>query len=437
MECVVFVPGTMGSILSTPGGEEVWPPTPIEVATGYRRKAKLLQDNLVVGDIIREVSCFDFYKPLVETLGAIGFKESGPGNLLIVWPYDWRRDLEVLADRLAARLDTLPAGVTSIAIVAHSMGGLIARLVLETGRFTGKPWFGKVKNFMTLATPHLGAPLALGRILGLDSAMGISAADFREIGADRRYPSGYQLLPAPREAACWDIKAGSPLGELDIYDNATASGLGLDPTLVARAAWVHTQLANGAAPAHIRYFYFAGTGHKTVTRINVATSSKQMTRSEDAGDGTVPLWSALPKSAQKQLVVGEHASFFTETTFKAVFFRLFGKNFPTPPVGVARAVKAALSVQSLTIHKKAEIELVIALAKPMEKVASKVVIERSEGPGKPFKRVGTPKKVSYAGPPTPVVKLRLPATGKAGFYQLHLVGNPTGQKPVQFAVTDK
>lgn len=438
MKCVVFVPGTMGSILFMPDGEEVWPPTPIEVATGYRRKKKLLRDDLVVGDIIRKVSCFDFYKPLVETFAAVGFKEGGAGDQLYVWPYDWRRDLELLADRLAARLDALPAGVTSIAIVAHSMGGLIARLVLETGKCDAKPWFGKINNFMTLATPHLGAPLALGRILGLDSAMGISEEDFREIGADRRYPSGYQLLPAPREAACWDIKAGSTLGELDIYDNATATRLGLDPTLVARVAWLHTTLTKGKAPPHIRYFYFAATGHKTVTRINVATgSSKQMTRTEDAGDGTVPLWSALPKSAQKQLVVGEHASFFTETAFKAVFFRLFGKNFPTPPVAVAGVVTATLSVQSLTIRKTDEIELVIAPTKPVDKVASKVLLERSEGPGKPFKRVGVAKKVTYAGPPIPVLKLRLPATGKPGFYQAHLIGNPSGQKPVQFAVTDK
>jgi hypothetical protein len=66
--------------------------------------------------------------------------------------------------------------------------------------------------------------------------------------------------------------------------------------------------------------------------VNVGTSAKQVTRSEDAGDGTVPLWSALPVSAQKQLIVGEHTGFFTETTFKAVFFRLFGKNFATPPI---------------------------------------------------------------------------------------------------------
>lgn len=92
MKCVIFVPGIMGSILSTPDdGEQVWPPTPLEVAFGYKRKQKLLREDLVVGDIIRSVSCFDVYKPLVETITAIGFKESGPGDRLHLFPYDWRR----------------------------------------------------------------------------------------------------------------------------------------------------------------------------------------------------------------------------------------------------------------------------------------------------------------------------------------------------------
>lgn len=437
MNCVVFVPGTMGSILSTPQGEEVWPPTPVEVVTGYNRKQKLLREDLVVGDIVREVSCFDFYKPIVATLADIGFKETGTGDRLHVWPYDWRRDLETLADGLAKRLDDVPGGTTSIVLVAHSMGGLITRLVLESGKFNTRPWFGKIKGFMSLATPHLGAPLALARLLGLDSALGISAADFREIGADRRYPSGYQLLPAPREAACWDIKAGSTLGELDIYDAATATGLGLDPTLVARAAWVHKTLADGSVPPHVRYFYFAGSGHKTPTRINVATGSKEVTRSEDAGDGTVPLWSALPKSAQKQLVVGEHASFFKEKTFKAVFFRLFGKNFPTPPTSAAGVIVATVSVQSLSIRKTDEIELVLAPLEAADKVDGKVVLERSDGPGKPFAPFGTMAKVSYSGPPIPVLKMRLPPTGKPGFYQVRFAGKPSAEQPAQFMVTDK
>ncbi|TIP25742.1 MAG: hypothetical protein E5X67_23400 [Mesorhizobium sp.] len=437
MKCVVFVPGIMGSVLSMPDGEEVWPPTPLEVTFGYKRKQKLLREDLLVGDIIREVSCFDIYRPLVDTLAAIGFKESGSSDRLHVFPYDWRRDLEALADQLADRLDTLPAGTTSITIVAHSMGGLISRLMLEAGKFDAKPWFGKIKTFMTLATPHLGAPLALARILGLDSAMGVSAADFREIAADRRYPSGYQLLPAPGEAACWDIKAGSTLGDLDIYDPVIATSLGMDPALVARAAWVHETLRNGKEPQHIRYFYFAGTGHKTATRINVGTSSRQATRSEDAGDGTVPLWSALPVSAQKQLVIGEHAGFFTETTFKAVFYRLFGKNFPTPPVGVKGKETATLSVQSLTIRKKDEIELVIAPSVPVDAVKGKVVLESTEGPDQPFTAVGEALKVSYSGPPIPSLKLRLPPLSKPGFYRARFVGKPSGERPVQFAVTDK
>jgi pimeloyl-ACP methyl ester carboxylesterase len=434
MKSVLFVPGTMGSILSTPAGEEVWPPTPTETVFGYKRTAKLLQDDLVVGDIVRQVSCFDVYKPLIDTLAAMGFKETGAGDRLDIFPYDWRLDLEDLADKLADRLDAIPAGATSISVVAHSMGGLVARLVLESGKFDAKPWFNKIDAFIALATPHLGAPLALARVLGLDTAMGISAADFRVIGGDRRYPSGYQLLPAPAEAACWDIKPNSTLGQLDIYDPAVAQSLGLDPNLVERAAWVHRTLAKGGAPTHIRYFYFAGTGHKTATRLNVGTDSTQVTRSEDAGDGTVPLWSALPKSGQKQLVVGEHASFFTETTFKAVFFRLFGKNFPTPPVGLA-GPPATLSVQSITIRKEDEIELVIAPPAPLGAVKGKVVIERTDDPAKPFAAFGKDADVSYAGPPVPILKLRLPATNTPGHYRVNFVGEPSAAKPVQFTVT--
>ncbi|RVJ72528.1 esterase/lipase family protein [Sinorhizobium medicae] len=436
MKRVVFVPGIMGSILSLPDGEEVWPPTPLEVTFGYKRKEKLLREDLVVGDIVRSVSCFHFYKPLIEAFAAIGFKENGSSDRLHVFPYDWRLDLETLADELVVRLDALPAATSSITIVAHSMGGLIARLMLEAGKVDTRPWFGKIKAFMTLATPHLGAPLALARILGLDSAMGVSAEDFREIAADRRYPSGYQLLPAPGEAACWDIKAGGTLGELKLYDPEVAISLGLDPSLVARAAWVHETLKRGRLPGHIRYFYFAGSGHKTPTRVNFGSGSKLVTRSEDAGDGTVPLWSALPASGQKQLVVGEHASFFTETTFKAVFFRLFGKSFPTPPVGLEGAETAELSVQSLSIRKDHEIELIIAPAAPIPAVESNVVLERTEGPDEPFAEHGEPLEVSYSGPPIPSLKLRLPAIGQPGFYRMRLVGKPSAERPVQFAVTD-
>jgi hypothetical protein len=123
--------------------------------------------------------------------------------------------------------------------------------------------------------------------------------------------------------------------------------------------------------------------------------------------------------------------------FNAVFFRLFGKNFPTPPVGVAGTEIAALSVQSLTIRKKDEIELVVTPSAPVSVVDAKVILERTPGPGKPFSAAGEPLTVRYAGPPIPILKLRLPATNKPGFYRVRLVGKPSAPKPVQFAVTGK
>lgn len=435
MTHVVFVPGILGSVLETPEHEIVWPPRPIEILTGYGRTQTLLREDLVVGDVIREVSCVDVYKPILGTLTAMGFKESGTGDRLHVFPYDWRRDLEELAGSLATKLEEVAADAGPIVVVAHSMGGLVARLMLETGRFDAKPWFSRIDRLVTIGTPHLGAPLALARVLGLDSAMGVSAADFRQLAADPRYPSGYQLLPAPGEAACWDTKVGSGLRELDIYDDAVATQLGLNPVLVARAAWLHDALSAGKVPDHVRYFYFAGCGHQTATRVNVGAAGMVVTRTDDAGDGTVPLWSALPVSAQKQLVVGEHARFFAEENFEAVLYALFGKAFPRPPVGMAAGGVAALSVQALSIRQDEEIELVIAFARPVTSVKAEIVLECSEGPGKPFGASGKNREISFSGPPTPTLTLRLPATFKPGFYRLQLVGRPSSRKPVRFAVS--
>src|SRR5262249_34348627 len=146
-----------------------------------------------------------------------------------------------------------------------------------------------------------------------------------------RYPSGYQLLPAPEEAACWD-QTGKSLEVADIYDATVASGLSLDPQLLSRARFVHDTLRAGAPPQHVRYFYFAGTGHETLTRVNVIRDSSGkypadkmvVTRTEGAGDGTVPMWSALPRAAQKQVVVNEHSHVFTGLPFQRFFYRLLG-----------------------------------------------------------------------------------------------------------------
>ena len=432
MKCVVLIPGILGSILKTPGGDEVWPPTPSEVVFGYKRLAEIMRDDLVSTDIIRKVSCFAVYQPLIRQLNEIGFREGDANNRLEIFHYDWRRDLEqtgrTLSDRLGALVDD---GATEITIVAHSMGGLVTRLVLEPATFRGERWFPKVKAALTLGTPHLGAPMAYVRILGLDGELGVSAADFKTYAADPRFPSAYQLLPAPGENACWNIDDNT-LAPVNIYDPAQATPIGLKPGLVARAEWVYTTLAQGEKPAHVRYFFFGGAGHKTCTRINVAPGHVIPTMTDDAGDGTVPMWSAFGAATQKQLVRGEHAKFFRRNEFSAVLFRLFGKAFPTPPVGAAASVD--LSVQAIALKPDEEVELLIMASAPMSAIKGEINIEYTDDDTKPFAREGAPVAVVYEGPPVNELRILLPARGKPGHYSITFAGEPASDEPVLFSV---
>lgn len=433
MNCVVILPGTLGTRLATPGGDEIWPPTPTETQFGYHRIDALLDPKLVVGDIIRKVWCFNVYQPLIDQMTDMGFTEGTSGaNRFEVFPYDWRKDLEKTADLLAARLATIAASGATITLVAHSMGGLIARLALESPKFTAKPWMKQVFALLTLATPHLGAPLALARILGLNGDLGISGADFKRIAADARYPSAYQLLPAPGEAACWDVEQ-TTLPSLDIYNALVAKRLGLKPALLDRARYVHDTLATGKPADHIRYFFFAGTGHATITRLNVDSGGIALTSTEDAGDGTVPMWSALPRSLQKQLVVGDHSGFFAKNQFKAVFYRLMGRTFTSAPL--AAAAEVSLTVAAMTARPGEPVNMVIAPGEPTGRIRGAIRLERTEKPAAPFKPYGTPAPVTYEGPPTVSLRFDLPAPADSGHYRAVFSGEPGSSPPVFFTVT--
>ncbi len=70
-------------------------------------------------------------------------------------------ELAALLDRLVAHW---PTDVRRIALVGHSLGGLVVRsacaVVSDAGGTTGPPWNALVSDVVTLGTPHLGAPIA-------------------------------------------------------------------------------------------------------------------------------------------------------------------------------------------------------------------------------------------------------------------------------------
>jgi hypothetical protein len=438
----VLIPGIMGTELVLPDGEVVWPPTVKETLFGYKRIAKLQDASAQPGKIIANVSCVDFYRPLQTLLAQLGFSASG-NNVLFEHPYDWRKDLFDLAEELAARLD----GVTAdrIVLVAHSMGGLISRLLLEPQTFRDRPWFSKIACFIALATPHNGAPLALARVLGLDSALGISGPDFKILAGNPAFPSAYQLLPAPGEDACWNTAEDADLAPLNFYDDAVASALGMSPELVARARAVHDSLHANQVPDHVRYFYFSGSGHKTVTRINIDASmidgsiidasNALVVTTADAGDGTVPMWSSLPRAVQKQVVVNEHANVFRGDPFKRVFFRLFGADAGPPLEAAADAsCKLAVSLQRQIFQQGDPIEAVLSSEVPITMLQGKLVFEaRTEddnaGPE------AAVVEISYQGPSVATLALSIEAKLTAGFYELRYEGDRSQQERVIFAVS--
>jgi len=72
-----------------------------------------------------------------------------------------------LAGLLQDLVDAWPIETQRIALVGHSMGGLIARAGCAVGSESERPWSNLVTDVVTLGTPHLGADLA--RVVGIGS----------------------------------------------------------------------------------------------------------------------------------------------------------------------------------------------------------------------------------------------------------------------------
>jgi pimeloyl-ACP methyl ester carboxylesterase len=65
--------------------------------------------------------------------------------------------LTALLQRL---VEEWPADVTRVALVGHSMGGLVMRAAAAVATEAEVPWTGLVSDVVSLGAPHLGAPLA-------------------------------------------------------------------------------------------------------------------------------------------------------------------------------------------------------------------------------------------------------------------------------------
>jgi pimeloyl-ACP methyl ester carboxylesterase len=194
-------------------------------------------------------------------------------------------------------------------LVGHSMGGIVSRAYLARH---GDAAARRIKRLIMLGTPHFGAAGAVENLVLGNRMMEIAAKLNRKNSPSRlllNMPSVYELLPAPPDLfpdhrpypANWDLY------DADAWD---LEGLRQDYLDLARA--FHEWLATAASPVPL--VEIAGCNEDTV--VDVARSVdpngeatyglSRKGEGADAGDGTVPLWSAILPGATVYYVEEVH-----------------------------------------------------------------------------------------------------------------------------------
>lgn len=246
---VIIIPGILGSeLINEKTGEKVWFRVSRSADDDLRLpvSVKLSQsrDNLLPGDMIRKIAIpllpdVKVYQEIVDSLtNTAGYKEASwdnpPKDLngrFFVFPYDWRRDNIETARNLINKIDHLRARSktprTKFVILAHSMGGLIARYAAMYGRMDipkGNPnptWIGEkyFNKIFLFGTPNEGSAEALESILlGRNSLGGVTNLPFvRDLSPldIATMPSVFQLLPHENTLKIYDENL-KPV-KIDIY----------------------------------------------------------------------------------------------------------------------------------------------------------------------------------------------------------------------------
>lgn len=241
------------------GGGNVWPSLFFDI-NRLTLDPQEQQRNIFVPDVIRTATFLfgrykeQVYTPLLKELSNEGYREYKVNNdptrrttagcdltqkhddpsdnpNLFVFAYDWRKSIAENAPLLRDYVGCVQMFYpnTKVNILAHSMGGLLARRYI-----IDNPGTHKVNKLITIATPWLGAPKAIhvletGNFFNkfiLDSTF---AADMKKL--IEFFPGAHQTLPGrsyfklggrPFGEATWDYNKN---GRLDpTYDTTADSG---------------------------------------------------------------------------------------------------------------------------------------------------------------------------------------------------------------------
>jgi PGAP1-like protein len=267
---IIVVPGIMGSQLglvrTPPLPNDVLWVDPIDIGIGRLATLRLPGAARIVS---LGVVLYSYLK-LKLHLRAAGFAVS-------FHDYDWRLGVGELGRAFAERLRNEPS--ERLAIVAHSMGGLVSRAAVVL------PGAERVERVLLLGSPNFGSFATIQALRGTYAVVrkiarlaGDASAEFLAGEIFNTFPSLYQMLPA---ASCSD---GADLFDAGAWPSAGPQPI---PELLDHARTVQSALAQPDA----RFASIVGIGQETVTAVRRHADDFIYTITRH-GDGTVPAISA-------------------------------------------------------------------------------------------------------------------------------------------------
>jgi phospholipase A1 len=424
MQAIILVHGIMGSKLQL-GTEEIWPPSFGEVLSGhYARISKLRNPNAIATAIMYQYTSFyQVYGPIINELDAIVAAQGGSRPKF--W-FDWRVDLMRSADLLAQTISDACSGpnpATEVAIVAHSMGGVVARLLLESGKFNSAKWFKKIKKFVAVCVPQVGAPIAVARALGLEGSTTISPDDMKLIMNDASFLAGYELFPAPqyRKTALFDVNGGA----WDVYAGNTAAKFQLSTTNQAAALNSWSKLDFIKRPKGVRYISIAAHGLSTENAFYFNNTAYFATTSVD-GDGTVPYWSSSFGAVDKLYTLqGDHIAVMNTNKFRQTLHEIFDSRIAIMPY-LADKPGVSISLNKRDLRPEERVEVLLVPDARTTRIVGNLHVKKASGvtggAGMNLTSVGADVTVSYEGPPIASLPMVIAAPQAPGAYVITFEG---------------
>ncbi len=357
---LILIPGIGGSELKTTGvtiwdapdghggtfshvypEEKVWVNVIEAIKPGnddYFDILKMDQDGTSVANLTVTGSLFDGYS------GVINFFESNGYTLnkdFFLFPYDWRQDVSLTVPLLDQKIEKIKkqTGNQKVDIVAHSMGGLVARnYISDLDRASN------VRKLFTLGTPHLGSVqflrnlrsggcMTLPRYSSLPICLGVTSSQVKDV--IQNMISAYELAPTSKYFDFYsgedpthlypvndmgDVDKNGITGALNYLQTKTfLNNLGHNTALYYPAQVFHGIDSDLANTNGVEVFNIAGSGLPTVGQIKEGYTTNilgfKVPHKDEIfinGDETVPLMSASLVDYDKNLsLLGDAKIYYT------------------------------------------------------------------------------------------------------------------------------